>query len=266
LHFSGTDLAAIPDMVFPGKKKTQPLPQVQRIAGQSIRDERERLTDNRLIPFYLATVLLWILWGWEKYSLVTHLPPQPGSILVLAIVATCVSAIVLLRLRKQFRNLNRGERGEMKVAEALTELQASGYRVINDIPRKGYNIDHVIVGPAGVFAVETKYRNGYGEIEFRNGEGLFVGGRKEENDPLAQARGNAAEVSRMIKEDCGVNRWVKPLVVFVGNYKIKDTWRETDARVFTADGVVRYVCEQQPELKRSEIQMIASHLERSARS
>lgn len=154
----------------------------------------------------------------------------------------------------------------MKVAEALSELQAIGYRVINDIPRKGYNIDHVIVGAAGVFAVETKYRSGYGEIEFRNGEGLFVDGRKEEKDPLAQARGNAAEVNRMVKEDCGVYQPVKPLVVFVGNYRIKNTWRETDARVFTADQVVRYVCEQQPALIRSEIQLIASHLERTARA
>ena len=101
----------------------------------------------------------------------------------------------------------------MKVAEALSELQAIGYRVINDIPRKGYNIDHVIVGPAGVFAVETKYRSGYGEIEFRNGEGLFVGGRKEENDPLAQARGNAAEVSPHDQR----RLWCKPMGETIGS-------------------------------------------------
>ena len=180
---------------------------------------------------------------------------------------------MFLRLRRRFRNLNRGERGEMKVSEALEDLRADGYRVIHDITGKNYNIDHVIVGPAGVFALETKYRSSSGEVEFRNserssragGEGLFVGGRKEENDPLLQARRNALEVNRIIKEDCGVNQWVKPLVVFVGNCKIKNNWNATDARVFSLNQVTRYIREQQPELTRSEIRLIASHLERTAR-
>jgi hypothetical protein len=182
------------------------------MAGQSIRDEKERLTDNRLTPFYFGTVFLWVLWGWEKFKEANHLPPQPGLILWIAIVATVVSAVVFFNLFKQFHNLNRGERGEIYVAELLDELRAFGYRVIPDITRDGFNIDHVVVGPAGVFVVETKYRGGYGVIEFRNGEGLFVGGRKEEKDPLAQARGNAHEINRMIKEDCGVYQWVKPFV------------------------------------------------------
>jgi hypothetical protein len=236
------------------------------MAGQSIRDEKERLTDNRLIPFYFGTVFLWVLWGWEKFKEANHQPPRPGLILILAIIATVVSVVVFFRLFKRFRNLNRGERGEIYVAELLDELRAFGYRVIPDITRDGFNIDHVVVGPAGVFVVETKYRSGYGAIEFRDGEGLFVGGRKEENDPLAQARGNAAEINRMIKEDCGIYRWVTPLVVFVGDYQIKNKWQSTDLRVFTADQVVGYIREQQPELTRSEIQLIASHLERATRS
>jgi nuclease-like protein len=236
------------------------------MAGQSIRDEKERLTDNRLIPLYFGTAFLWVLWGWEKFKDANHLPPQPRFFLWIAVVATFVSAIVLFRLVKRFRNLNRGERGEIKVAELLDELRVFGYRVIPDITRDGFNIDHVVVGPAGVFVVETKYRGGYGVIEFRSGEGLFVGGRKEENDPLAQARGNAAEVNLMIKEDCGVYKWVTPLVVFVGDYQIKNNWQSTDLRVFTADQVVRYIREQQPELTRSEIELIASHLERTTSS
>ena len=131
--------------------------------------------------------------------------------------------------------------------------ERQGYRAFHDLCGVGYNIDHVLVGPAGVFAIETKFRSGYGEIEFRNGEGIFIGGHAEEKDCLKQARGNALQVNRIIKENCGINQWVKPLVVFVGNCKIRNTWRNTDARVFTADQVARYIREQQPELKWSEI-------------
>lgn len=144
-------------------------------------------------------------------------------------------------------------------------MRTCGYHAIHDIPAKGYNIDHVLVGPGGVFAIETKFRSGYGEIEFRNGEGLFVDGHKEKDDPLRQARSNAADVNRLLKENCGKYFWVKPLLVFVGDWKVKNTWQTTDARVLTVDGLRNYFEDQQPELTKAEIKLIASHLERSVK-
>ncbi|WP_408648087.1 nuclease-related domain-containing protein [Thiocapsa bogorovii] len=35
---------------------------------------------------------------------------------------------------------------------------AGGGRVLHDIQAPGFNIDHVVVAPGGVFAVETKHR------------------------------------------------------------------------------------------------------------
>ncbi len=43
-------------------KKEPSLPPVRRLAGQSLRDERERLIDDRLAPLYFATVSLWAMW------------------------------------------------------------------------------------------------------------------------------------------------------------------------------------------------------------
>ena len=238
----------------------------RRLPGQSLRDQKEQLTDNRLIPFYFTTVLAWLLWGWELYKARAHQPPQPSVLLVVAIAVTGVSVIVFGRLFQKFRNLNRGEQGELTVAEALDELRAYGYRPVHDIVGKNFNIDHVLVGPGGVFAIETKFRSGTGEISFRNGEGLFIGGFQEEKDCLSQARGNAEQVNRLIQENCGRWEWVTPIVVFVGNWRVKDEWRDTDTRVFTSDRLVHYIINQQPQLKRGEIELIASHLERSARS
>src|SRR5438874_11942150 len=105
----------------------------RRLPGQSLRDQKEQLTDNRLIPFYFTTVFAWLLWGWELYKARAHQPPHPDVLLTLAIAVTGVSAIVLRRLFQTFRNLNRGECGELKVAEALDELRAYGYRPVHDI-------------------------------------------------------------------------------------------------------------------------------------
>lgn len=237
-----------------------------RLPGQSVRDEKERLIDDRFIPFYFTTVGLWILFVLEEYRFHIDPTPHPKIFLALAIFATGVTAIVIRRLFRSFRKLNRGERGELAVGEALEDLRSLGYRPIHDIVGKGFNIDHVLVGPAGVFAIETKFRSGYGEISFRNGEGLFVGDRKEEKDCFKQVRSNAKAVSKLIEENCRRYQWVKPLLVFVGNWRVKNEWRDTDLRVLTLNRLRRYFGQQQPTLTRGEIELIASHLERSAHS
>lgn len=174
--------------------------------------------------------------------------------------------IAYLRLIPRARRLVRGERGELRVAEVLDDLRPHGYRPFHDVVRDGFNVDHVVVGPGGVFAIETKFRSGQGEITFRNGQGLFVDGKAEEKDSLKQARGNAKEVNRMIREHCGFDEWVWPLVVFVGDWRVKNDWRTTDARVFTPDKLVKHIVNQQPCLTSREIELIASHLERSAKA
>jgi len=191
---------------------------------------------------------------------------QPLLWLSFAVIVTILSAIWLMRLFQTARRFNRGERGERHVADVLEELRSNGYRPIHDIVGDGFNVDHVLVGPAGVFAIETKYRSGNGEITFRSGEGLFVGGSLEEKDCLKQARGSAAAVRRLIEENCGRREYVTPIVVFVGDWKIRNDWYDTNTRVFTPDQLSLYIRNQQPKLTRKDIELIASHLERSAKS
>jgi Nuclease-related domain len=145
-------------------------------------------------------------------------------------------------------------------------LRSDGYKPVHDIVGDSFNVDHVLVGPGGVFAIETKYRSGQGEITFRNGETLLVGGFPEEKDSLKQARGSAKAVSQLIAENCARREWVTPVVVVVGDWKIRNVWRDTHTRVFTPEGLLRYIRDQEPRLIRREIELIVSHLERSARA
>lgn len=247
--------------MFPRKKKKTILPEVQRLPGQSVRDEWDRLVNENLPFIVFVPCMLWSVWFTHWFQLRL----SPNFWLALAIIVTGMSAIAYLRLIPKARRLVRGERGEVRVAEILDDLRAHGYRVAHDLTHDGFNIDHVVVGPAGVFAIETKFRSGTGEITFRNGEGIFVGGFPEEKDSLKQARGNAGEVHKIIKENCHLDEWVWPLVVFVGDWRVRNDWRSTDARVFTTDTVLHHIVNQQPRLTQNEIELIASHLERSAK-
>jgi hypothetical protein len=252
-------------MIFVRKKKSVSLPSVRRRAGQSLREKRDSFVDDRLFGFVVCPLVVWVFFVSQASQAWFHSTPAPRFWLAIAIVTTGICAILILRLISKAKRLVRGERGELKVGEVLDELRAWGYRVFHDLQRDGFNIDHAIVGPAGVFAIETKFRSGHGEIEFRNGEGLFVRGVAEEKDSLKQARGNARELNKLIREHCGIYEWVKPLVVFVGDWKVKDRWRDTDVRVLTTEQLVRYFDRQQPNLTRKEIDLIASHLERSGK-
>lgn len=249
---------------FPESKRWAPLRAVRRLPDQSLRDQEERLTDNWLIAFFLATAFCWIVWLVMHLQVPSHQPPRPEIYLGFAIVATGVTATRFGRLWGQFHKLNRGE---LMVAQQLEGLRANDFRCFHDIVRDEFNIDHVVVGPPGVFAVETKFRRGSGEIEFKNGQGIFVGGRGEDRESLNQARGNAHAVHELIQEKAGLEVLVKPVVVVVGDWKVKNTWGdETDVRVIAADDVQPYFQnEDYPELTKSEIELISSHLVRMTR-
>lgn len=237
------------------------VPKVRRRPGESLRALRESLVDDNLPAIVFVPFTFWFVWVTHRV-LPGSLRNQSGFWLLLAMLATVGSAVAWIRLLNKARCLNRGELGEKVVGDAIDELRRFGYHPIHDIVRDKYNIDHVVVGPAGVFAIETKFRSGSGTICFRNGQGLFLGTRPTEKDVLAQARGYALEVSRIIQDRCGWFEFVKPVVVFVGDWHVKDDWQTTDARVFTPRGLQRYIESQQPRLVRREIEQIAAELER----
>ncbi len=174
----------------------------------------------------------------------------------------------LEKLRAQTKRVIRGVRGEKIVGAVLDELQNEEYQAVHAIRGNGYDIDHVLVGPGGVFVIETKHPRGSGRITFRNGHGLFVGKRRRWrwDKAITQAKSGAGEVARVIERCSECSLWVRPFVVFAGDWMVDDRWKSTDVRVFTPDSLKSYIRDQQPIVKRDEIESIASHLERSAKT
>ena len=54
----------------------------------------------------------------------------------------------------------RGASGEELVGEALEGLSERGWFALHDVQLDHGNTDHVLVGPAGIFAIETKSHRG----------------------------------------------------------------------------------------------------------
>jgi Nuclease-related domain len=106
-------------------------------------------------------------------------------------------AIRLARRWGRLLQLRLGLDGEMATGEELNQLMLRGCHVFHDLPADGFNIDHVVVGPARVFAVETKARSkaprgacGDGARLVYDGNVLHFPGWREQ-EPLEQARSRA---------------------------------------------------------------------------
>jgi hypothetical protein len=89
-----------------------------------------------------------------------------------------------------------GALGEERTGQILRPLEGEGFRVIHDrlIPGSRANIDHIVVGPPGVFVVETK--NYAGRLRVRRGE-VSVSGRRKIGI-VAQAKREAAVVAVVV--------------------------------------------------------------------
>ncbi|WP_161949153.1 nuclease-related domain-containing protein [Desulfomicrobium norvegicum] len=81
-----------------------------------------------------------------------------------------------LKLKKRISDADTGAKAEQAVAEALLELPDE-YYVFHDLEFAGFNIDHVVLGPNGIFLVETKSQKGNitqeNDVLLRNGRKFF---------------------------------------------------------------------------------------------
>src|SRR3954453_4413988 len=58
-----------------------------------------------------------------------------------------------------------GEIAEQWTAQELRKLRRHGWRIVNHLMLRTWDIDHVLVGPGGIFAVETKWSSRPWQLE-----------------------------------------------------------------------------------------------------
>ena len=133
----------------------------------------------------------------------------------------------------------------------------------------GFNVDHVLIGPAGVFTVETKTwskpQRGEARIKF-DGEQLTVAGREPERNPVVQARAQAGWLKGLLTESTGHQFEVFPVVVFPGWYieQTNDCFR--NMWVLEPKALPKFLGNEPPCLTPEEVKLASFHLSRFIRS
>ncbi|MFD9595578.1 nuclease-related domain-containing protein [Kitasatospora sp. NPDC059973] len=111
----------------------------------------------------------------------------------------------------------RGLEGEQIVGARLEPLKAAGWKVLHGIPLpSGSDIDHVVIGPPGVFTVNSKHHPG---------ATVWVGDKivkvNRNGFPyLENSEFEASRTAKLLTEWCGFDVPVHPVIAVVGAQRI----------------------------------------------
>jgi hypothetical protein len=129
----------------------------------------------------------------------------------------------------RYRVYRGGWEGEKLVAKLLSATLSDEYYLINGVHfRGGGDIDHIILGPNGVFAVETK--NWSGRITCNGDDWQRQGRRHVSGSPSRQAKNNAAKIKRTLDASATLrplNIWVEAILVFTNSHTDLHTYNPT---------------------------------------
>jgi len=130
----------------------------------------------------------------------------------------------VMTLVERRRLLRIGLAGEMATGEELNRLMLDGYHIYHDFPGDRFNIDHILVGPSGVFAVETKARSKESrENRMTEAKVTYDGERLRfpswvTSEPIDQAKAQAAWLSKWLSSAVGDPVKATPIVAIPGWY------------------------------------------------
>ncbi len=240
-----------------------------RTPGQSLDEEMQRLLDDKLVGYFMVAGTFFVLTFMEWWRWYFERPPRPMLLTVITVAILIFVGWKLAGLRQRFRLLRQGRDGERAVGQFLERLREDGYRVLHDLVGEGFNVDHVLIGPAGVFAIETKTiskpARGPAEIVY-DGNQVLIDGFAPERDPIVQGKAQARWLRELIEESTGRRCEVRAIVVYPGWFVKSDArgkWSEV--LVLNPRTLPAFLAKCEHCLPAADIQLITYHLSRYIR-
>jgi hypothetical protein len=200
-----------------------------RAAGQHERTTVRRLRMRTLVALgvlAVATALLGRAFGLRS------------ALFLASEIALLVGIFVILRfVLPLVERHDRGATGEEQVGGLLDELAGEGWHVIHDASLGRGNVDHILLGPVGVFTVETKSHPGPIKVARVHGA------------TLAQAQAQRKAIERIV----GIP--VEPLIVFSRAWVDKPLARRKGVRVTTARMLAGYLERRPQTLTQEQVEL-----------
>jgi hypothetical protein len=154
-----------------------------RAPGQHTRAIVRRLRLRTLVALgvlAVATALLGRAFGLRD---VRFLGSEVGLLVAMFVVLRYVMPLV--------ERHDRGATGEEQVGSLLDGLEGRGWHAIHDASLGNGNVDHILIGPAGVFTVETKSHPG--PVRVARIHGATIGQAQAQQRAVARVTGLQVE-------------------------------------------------------------------------
>ncbi len=199
-----------------------------RTAGQYARATVERLRLRTLVTLgvlAVATALLGRTFGLHSLLFL-------ASEIALLVSMFVISRYVLPLVERH----DRGATGEEQVGGILDQMSDLGWCVIHDASLGRGNVDHILIGPPGIFTIETKSHQGPVRVGRVHGE------------TLRQAQAQRLAIERVTQLQ------VEPLLVFSRAWVDRPLTRRKGVRVIPARMLLRYLGKLQAQLSGAQIE------------
>ncbi len=213
---------------------------VARAPGQYTRMIVQRLRMRTLLTLGVLAVVTTVMgrhFGWQD-------PRFLGAEVGLLAAIFTVSRYVLPLVERH----DRGATGEEQVGALLDGLQWRGWRAIHDLSLGRGNVDHILIGPGGIFTVETKSHAGPVHVGRVHGAVL----------------GQAQAQRRAIERATGAH--VEPLLVYSRAWVDRPLSRRRGVRIVPARMLLGYLERQPARLEEHEVEAACERVARAARA
>ena len=240
-----------------------------RNPGQSLDEQLDELVIDKISQPLIIALLLVVLAGleWSRY----YFPQKPSPILytVGALAGVGYAAYQIWRVWPRLRALKLGRDGEKVVGQYLERLRETGYQVFHDVVGTGFNVDHVLIGPAGVFTIETKTfskrPSSDAKVTF-DGERLVVDGHEPDRDPVVQAKAQARWLRELLAESTGRKFAVRPVIVFPGWWVEQSKGSTREVWVLEPKALPGFLAQEPEVLSPEDVKLASYHLSRFIRT
>jgi xanthosine utilization system XapX-like protein len=227
----------------------------------------------------LIAILIPLLVGLGALLLVVRLPASWTIAGLVGFVVLFVFSLLLCVRWLQQRLQRRADDylgffGERYVAEILDPLKATSWFIFHDVQCSGatgkFNLDHVAVGPGGVWVIETKTRRkGRARPGFKEQNVAFDGKQiiwpwGEDTGALQQTRNNVSWLKQWLQKMTGKEFPVYGVLTFPGYYVTEQ--KLADIRVVYTKGLRDVVISHgNAVLRPDDVDLIRRQLEEKCR-
>ncbi|MEZ0077068.1 nuclease-related domain-containing protein [Planotetraspora sp. GP83] len=183
--------------------------------------------------------------------------------LTFAIIAVIADTVYRARTVSSIPAWRRASAAERRTEAQLKKLERGGYKTLHAraIPGSDAQIDHLVVGPTGVYAVDSEKWDKRLPVRVQSHRKLFHGPFNQK-PRLDEARWEAAQATDLISEALGREITVVPSLAIYGP---PIPWRILNIRevdVFSGSLVRKWITKRERSLTTAEIEAIYRAAER----